>query len=127
MNYNENNTSFFERIFVIAAMGLMLFGFVTACNAQTTKVKAVYDTVYCNQACILKYVQVPNQRTGKIKTYAVYKDAKNNISELIPISDSVYEYIQTCKQYGVDAHLGIKLKNNQISGIIRYKQTIRLR
>ena len=127
MNYNENNTSFFERIFVIAVMGLMLFGFVTACNAQTTKVKAVYDTVYCDQACIQKYVQIPNQNTGKIKTYALYKDTANKISELIPVSSSVYEYVQTCIKYGIEIHLGIRLKNGQILSLIRYKKTFKIK
>lgn len=121
---SDNNNNMFENIIIILFVLLLMFGVATKCSAQKVQQKAVYDTVMCDQACIQKYVQVPNEKTGKIHIFAVYKDPKHNLNELINVSQSTFDYIQTCKSYGIPAQLGIKLRNGAISGIIRIKTII---
>lgn len=121
---NDNNNNMFENIIIILFVLLLMFGVATKCSAQKVQQKAVYDTVVCDQACIQKYVQVPNEKTGKVHIFAVYKDPKHNLNELINVSQSTFDYIQTCKTYGIPAQLGIKLRNGAISGIIRIKTII---
>lgn len=124
-SYNsDNNNNMFENIIIILFVLLLMFGVATKCSAQKVQQKAVYDTVMCDQACIQKYVQVPNEKTGKVRIFAVYKDSKHNLNELINVSQSTFDYIQTCKSYGIPAQLGIKLRNGAISGIIRIKTII---
>ena len=60
-------------------------------------------------------------KTGKTKFYAIYNDTKNDISELIPVSQTVMSYIKMCEENKIKPSLGIKLRNGQISSIIRYK------
>lgn len=79
------------------------------------------DTVICKQECIEKIVEIKTDK-GKIKHYAVYNDYKNDVSELIPVSQSVMDYIKLCKTNGIKPSLGIKLKNNQIVSIIKYRR-----
>lgn len=126
---NENDPTWLKIVIVFTII-IMLLGFATVnCSAQTTVVrqKAVYDTVYCNTENIKKFVEIPNERTGKTKIYAVYKDVQNGIDELIPVTQTVYEYINVCKSNGVQPSLGIKLRNNQISSLIKFKPKLRIR
>ena len=126
--YNkDNNNIFFENAIMVLFVLVILFGVVTRCSAQRVQQKAVYDTVVCDQSCIQKYVQIPNEKTGKVHIYAVYKDDAHGIGELIPVSQSVFEYIQVSKQYGLKPQLGIKLRNGKISGIIKCQTLIRVR
>ena len=126
--YNkDNNNNFFENTLMVLFVLVILFGVVTRCSAQRVQQKAVYDTVVCDQSCIQKYVQIPNEKTGKVHIYAVYKDDAHGIGELIPVSQSVFEYIQVSKQYGLKPQLGIKLRNGKISGIIKCQTLIRVR
>ena len=127
-SYNiDNNNNMFENIIIILFVLLLMFGVATKCSAQKVQQKAVYDTVMCDQACIQKYVQVPNEKTGKVRIFAVYKDPKHNLNELINVSQSTFDYIQTCKTYGIPAQLGIKLRNSAIQSIIRVKKIITIR
>lgn len=88
--------------------------------ATTIKNDVVVDTVRCNYECIDKIVSEPT-KSGKVKYFAVYNDTKNDISELIPVSESVLMYIKTCKDNKIKPSLAIKLRNGVISGLIRYK------
>ena len=96
----------------------MLFA-VSKCNAQSTQ-KAQIDTMSCNITCIDKYVEEKTSN-GKVRYYAVYNDTKNDISELIPVSQSVMSYIKLCSENSIRPSLGIKLKNGQIQSLIKYK------
>lgn len=129
--YNNNeNDPIWLKIVIVFTIVILLLGFATVnCSAQTVMIrqKAVYDTVYCNTENIKKFVEIPNERTGRVKIYAVYKDVQNNINELIPVSQTVYEYISVCKSNGVQPSLGIKLRNRQISSLIRFKPKLRIR
>ena len=78
------------------------------------------DTMLCKTECIQKIIQQTSPK-GTIRYYAVYSDPSIKFSEIIPISKSVMEYIQLCKQYSIKPTLGIKLRNGVVSGIIRYK------
>ena len=93
------------------------------CKAQS---KAQYDTIPCNSECIQKYAVEKNSK-GKERVYMVYADEKNNILDLIPVSNSVYEYIQLCVKNGITPSLGIKLRNGQIYSIIKSKPYVKKR
>lgn len=123
----ENNC-FWAKITLVVALIVMFIGLCVAkCNAQsyTQKPKAQYDTVYCNAKYIVKYTSTTTS-TGKPRYFAVYKDAANKINELIPVSQTVYDYIETCKANGIEPSLGIKLRNGQISSLIRFKPVLRV-
>ena len=85
--------------------------------AQT---KAKIDTMYCNPACIEKYVTTTTE-AGKLKVFAVYNDKRQDVSDLIPVPQSVYTYIKVCKQNGITPSLAIRLRNGIITGLMRYK------
>ena len=110
---NNNNNKLWAAVFI-----LLLLMCAIRCNAQKTQAKI--DTIYCNPTYVAKYVQIEGS-TGKMRTYAVYKDVKNNIQDLIPVSQSVVEYIKLCKQNGIEPTLGVRIRNGQISSLIRYK------
>ena len=95
------------------------------CCAQTTRQTTTIDTVVCKVSCIQKIVEISNTN-GKVKTFAVYIDKDNNIDELIPVSSSVLDYVKLCNQNSITPTLGIRLRNSQISSIIRYRQKFRI-
>ena len=103
-------------LFVLMALSLMLV--TSKACAQT---RSRIDTVACKVECIKRFVFVPSKTTNRTKTYVIYDDAQNDISDLIPVSDSVCAYIQECAKAGIKPNLGIKLRNGQIVSIIRYK------
>ena len=123
----ENNCFWAKMTLVIALIVMFISLCVTKCNAQsyTQKTKAQYDTVYCNAKYIVKYTSTTTS-TGKPRYFAVYKDIANKINELIPVSQTVYDYIETCKANGIEPSLGIKLRNGQISSLIRFKPVLRV-
>ena len=87
------------------------------CHAQQ---KAVIDTMVCKVECIKQIVQQPSN--GKtVKYMAAYIDKSAGFSEIIPISKSVVDYINTCKQFSIEPTLGIRLRNGVITSIVRYK------
>lgn len=104
---------------VVTLIVILLLLFTKNVFGQTkTTVKP--DTVLCKTECIVKYVQTET-KSGKTKVYAVYKDAKNGVEELIPVSQSVLDYVKLCDQNSLKPTLGIKVKNGQIVSLIRYK------
>lgn len=121
----ENNCFWARIILVVALIVMFICLCFTKCNAQSYSQKAQYDTVYCNAKYIVKYTSTTTS-TGKPRYFAVYKDAANKINELIPVSQTVYDYIETCKANGIEPSLGIKLRNGQISSLIRFKPVLRV-
>lgn len=104
---------------IIAFITMLLLLFTKNVFGQTkTTVKP--DTILCKTECIVKYIQTET-KSGKVKTYVVYKDEKNGIEELIPISQTVLDYVKLCGQNNLKPTLGIKVKNGQIVSLIRYK------
>ena len=103
---------------IIAIIIIMMLLISTAkCHAADP---VEIDTMLCKTECIQKIIQQTSTK-GTIRYYAVYNDPSIKFSEIIPISKSVMEYIQLCKQYSIKPTLGIKLRNGVVSGIIRYK------
>ena len=100
---------------VVIAMLLLL---TSKCHAQQ---KAVIDTMTCKVECIKQIVQQPSSNGKTVKYMAVYIDKKIGFSEIIPISKSVVDYINVCKQFSVEPTLGIRLRNGVITSIVRYK------
>lgn len=94
--------------------------FFLVCAKGCAQTKAKVDTMYCNPVCIEKYVTATTE-TGKVKVFAVYNSKQQDVSDLIPVPQSVYTYIKVCKQNGITPSLGIRLRNGVITGIIRYK------
>lgn len=106
-------------IFWIILM-LLVWCTTTKCSAQSQQ--AHYDTCYCKVECIQKFIAQPTSSGKSTRIYAVYIDRQNDISELIPVSKTVHEYITLCRNNGIRPQLGIKLKNGQIAGIIKYRK-----
>ena len=103
---------------IIAIIIIMMLLISTAKCHAADPVKI--DTMLCKTECIQKIIQQTSPK-GTIRYYAVYNDPSIKFSEIIPISKSVMEYTQLCKQYSIKPTLGIKLRNGVVSGIIRYK------
>lgn len=110
---NNNGNKVWAAVFILILLLLMC---TIKCSAQKAKV----DTIHCNPTCVIKYVQIEGS-TGKMRTYAVYKDVKNNIQDLIPVSQSIMEYIILCTKNGIEPTLGIRIRNGQISSLVKYK------
>ncbi len=100
---------------VVIAMLLLL---TSKCHAQQ---KAVIDTMVCKVECIKQIVQKPSSNGKTVKYMAVYVDKSAGFSEIIPVSKSVVDYINVCKQFSIEPTLGIRLRNGVITSIVRYK------
>lgn len=110
---DKNNPGPLVALVVIIILLLM----TSRCHAQQ---KAVIDTMACKVECIKQIVQQPSN--GKsVKYMAVYIDKSAGFSEIIPVSKSVVDYINTCKQFSLVPTLGIRLRNGVITSIVRYK------
>ena len=97
---------------------IILLLLTSKCHAQQ---KAEIDTMVCKVECIKQIVQQPSSNGKTVKYMAVYIDKKIGFSEIIPISKSVVDYINVCKQFSVEPTLGIRLRNGVITSIVRYK------
>ena len=75
----------------------------------------------CKVECIKKLVQKPSANGKTVKYLAVYVDKSAGFSEIIPISKSVVDYLNTCKQFSIEPALGMRLRNGVITSIVRYK------
>lgn len=93
---------------------LLLAG-MNKCSAQTRQVH-VYDTIPADIRCVKDFI-VKNTASGKERVFALYKDS--SIQEIIPISESAYDYIKVCKKYDVTARIGIRLRDGKIQSLIR--------
>ena len=103
-------------IALVIVIALLLM--TSKCHAQQ---KAVIDTMACKVECIKKIVQQPSSNDKTVKYMAAYIDKSAGFSEIIPISKSVVDYINTCKQFSIEPTLGIRLRNGVITSIVRYK------
>ena len=104
---------------LIALVVIILLLLLTSkCHAQQ---KAAIDTMVCKVECIKQIVQQPSSNGKTVKYMAVYVDKSAGFSEIIPVSKSVVDYINVCKQFSVEPTLGIKLRNGVITSIVRYK------
>ena len=104
---------------LIAIIVIMILLFMTSkCHAQQ---KAAIDTMVCKVECIKQIVQKPSANGKTVKYLAVYVDKSTGLSEIIPISKNVVDYINTCKQFSLEPTLGIRLRNGVITSIVRYK------
>lgn len=97
---------------------IILLLLTSKCHAQQ---KAAIDTMVCKVECIKQIVQKPSTNGKTVKYMAVYVDKSAGFSEIIPISKSVVDYINICKQFSVEPTLGIRLRNGVITSIVRYK------
>lgn len=97
---------------------IMLLLLTSKCHAQQ---KAAIDTMVCKVECIKQIVQQPSANGKDVKYLATYIDKSAGFSEVIPISKSVVDYINTCKQFSIEPTLGIRLRNGVITSIVRYK------
>lgn len=104
---------------IIAIVVVIILLLLTSkCHAQQ---KAVIDTMVCKVECIKQIVQKPSANGKTVKYLAVYVDKSAGFSEIISISKSVVDYINTCKQFSIEPILGIRLRNGVITSIVRYK------
>lgn len=97
---------------------IILLLMTSKCHAQQ---KAVIDTMVCKVECIKQIVQQPSSNDKTVKYLAAYIDKSAGFSEIIPISKSVVDYINTCKRFSIEPTLGIRLRNGVITSIVRYK------
>ena len=97
---------------------IILLLLTSKCHAQQ---KASIDTMVCKVECIKQIVQQPSSNGKTVKYMAVYVDKSAGFSEIIPVSKSVVDYINVCKQFSVEPTLGIRLRNGVITSIVRYK------
>lgn len=105
---------------ILVILGLVL-GFTRAC-AQKTQVVHQYDTIMCNSQHISKYIEQPTANGKSTRVYAVYNDDEMGISDIIPVSKTVLQYIQMCQANNIRPSLGIKLRDGQIQSLIRVKR-----
>ena len=105
-------------LFIAIVVVAMLLLLTSKCHAQQ---KAVIDTMTCKVEYIKQIVQQPSSNGKTVKYMAVYVDKSAGFSEIIPISKSVVDYINVCKQFSVEPTLGIRLRNGVITSIVRYK------
>ena len=104
---------------LIALVVIILLLLLTSkCHAQQ---KAAIDTMVCKVERIKQIVQQPSSNGKTVKYMAVYIDKNIGFSEIIPVSKSVVDYINVCKQFSVEPTLGIRLRNGVITSIVRYK------
>ena len=104
---------------LIALVVIILLLLLTSkCHAQQ---KAAIDTMVCKVECIKQIVQQPSSNGKTVKYMAVYVDKSAGFSEIIPVSKSVVDYINICKQFSVEPTIGIRLRNGVITSIVRYK------
>lgn len=98
---------------------ILLFFTLQKCHGQC-------DTIPCKIECIGKTILQPTLK-GTDKIYVVYHDSESCISDLIPVSKTVYEYMELCKKNNLVPSLGIRFKNGQITSIIRYKKRYKIK
>ena len=119
----ENHKELNKTFWIGMAMVIALLALAVKCNAQ-----AKLDTMLCKTECIKDFIVMQTAENAKRdRIYVIYDDKENEVSDIIPITKTTYEYVMECKRYHIKPSLGIKLKNGQIQSIIKYKPTYRRR
>jgi len=116
-----------NKIFFIAMLLCMIALAITGkCQAKEI---AKLDTIPCKMECVSKILTQKHTSTKgneTVKYTIVYVDKTLGINEAIPTSKTVYEYIQQCSELGIPPSLGIKLKNREITSIVRIRKKLKL-
>lgn len=112
---NKNEPQYILGLIVLA----ILIFISIKCHGQRTT--AQIDTIPAKTECIVKFITEPTKNGGE-RIFAVYNDVV--ISDLIPVSKSVYNYIKLCQTNGISPALGIRLRNRQITSIVKYRKKI---
>lgn len=100
----------------------LLIGMARCTKASAAIPKTVsLDTCHVNIESIQGFYIKTNDK-GKESYLMVYDDPRQNIDDLIPVSQSVYEYIMTCSAMKIAPHLGIVFRNNQPTRVIKYRK-----
>lgn len=115
-----NNNKIDPGFWIGLLLVLILMSCTMKCQAQTRQQTAQIDTMMCHYSCITKVVQTTTSK-GTAKYYAIYDCKHTGVSDMIPISPSVMEYINLCKTNGIEPSLAIRLRNGIITSIIKYK------
>ena len=102
-------------------IGLILIVILILCT-QKCKAQKI-DTIPCHVECIVKIVQKPTSKS--VKYLAVYKCAHMKIQDIIPMSKTVYQYMRTAIEYGIQPELGIRLRDGSITSIIKRKRRLK--
>lgn len=116
---NGKQDFWFCVVVLIACLTIMFCG---KCHAAEP---AHLDTIPCNLDYIEKILvktSVSAKGNETTRYVVVYRDVRNGIEDAIPMSKSVYEYVQECKEIGITPILGIKLKNREINSIVRIRK-----
>lgn len=108
---------------VIFMLFILASTYPAAVNAQT-KQPAIVDTIECHYACIKRMVEKPTAN-GKTKTYAVYDCKHLHIQDIIPVSKTTMDYIALCRENDIVPSLGIRVRNSQITSIVKIKKVVR--
>lgn len=109
-----------RRIFWILYVVLILWLIFTTVDACAQK-KCTTDTCHVNTESITAFC-IKTTDKGKNQYFVVYDDLDQGISDIIPMSTNVYEYVLTCDQMKIAPKLGIVFKNNTPVRIIKYKK-----
>lgn len=105
---------------VMVLLLLLITATSQRCKAQQQKPAAQIDTMICHNQCIEKFVTTTTS-TGKVKYFAVINCNHYDVHDLVPVYANVMDYISTCKQYGIEPTLALRLRNGVITNVIRYK------
>lgn len=107
----------------ITALLISLIGMAKCTHAHATPPKVIkMDTCHVNTESITAFYVKTSVKTGKDSYFMIYQDADQNIDDLIPLANSVYEYCMTCNAMKIAPHLGIVFKNNTPSRVIKYRK-----
>lgn len=101
----------------IVMLALLTIGGVNRCQAKSID---VIDTIPASIENVKKIVEKPSKNS--VRYYAVYVDKSNDIEEILPVSKSLKDYIDSCIEFGITPHIGIKTKNGEYYSLIKAKK-----
>lgn len=105
-------------------LGLLLFILLVFASAKcSAKGDAKIDTVRVEYKHIKQFVTTGTEE--KPKVYAVYQNGE--ISDMIPVNKTTFEYIKVCNKCGLVPTLGIRFRNGSPTSLVRYKRKYRIR
>lgn len=110
--------------FVIAIFLTLLFCTYSlkCCSQEQNKQTHSYDTIPARTTCIQKFVTKKTKKGSAI--LAVYVDQEKQIVDLIPVSNTVFQYIVFCNENGIQPQIAIKLRDREIYSLIKAKKKL---